>query len=246
MIRKKLLITPLLCLLFFYTSFLQAAEPFNLRYYGNFKKMVHMKRVNGVVDLDTALAAPHAYAVGAIKGGKGEITVIDSEIWLAYGKDGLGKIQRRIPEGEQAALRVTAEVRNWKKFVVPKKMSESELYDFILDQAERYGLNTKKPFPFLIEGPLQDVRWHVINGPNPEFTGHFRGHGGEAPFIQLKEHIEQTSGVIIGFYSANVQGVFTHPGESWHLHILIRDKEKAGHVDEVVVGKGAVIKLPEI
>ena len=246
MIHKKLSITPLLCLLFFYASFLQAAEPFNLRYYGKFKEVVHKKGVKGVVDLKTVLAAPYAHAVGALKGGKGEITVIDSEVWLAYGKDGLGRTQRRIPEGEQAALLVTAQVRDWKQIVVPKRMFESELHDFILDKAERYGLNTKKPFPFLIEGPLQDVRWHVINGPNPEFKGYFKGHGGKLPFIQLEEHMEQTSGVIIGFYSANIKGVFTHPGESWHLHILIRDKERAGHVDEVVVGKGAVLKLPQI
>lgn len=246
MTHKKRLIIPIVCLWFFSASFLQAAEPFNLRHYGNFKKMVHMKKVDGVVDLNTVLADPHVYAVGALKGGKGEITVIDSEVWLAYGKDGLGRIQRRIPEGEQAALLVTAQVKNWKEIVVPKRMSESELHDFILEQAERYGLNTNKPFPFLIEGPFQDVRWHVINGPNPELSEHFKGHGGEPPFIQLKENIERTSGIIIGFYSADIKGVFTHPGESWHMHILIRDKEKAGHVDEVVVGKGAVLKLPEI
>jgi hypothetical protein len=75
MIQKKLLITPIICLLFSYASSLQAAEPFNLRHYGNFKKMVHTKGMKGVVDLDTALAGPHAYAVGALKGGKGEITV---------------------------------------------------------------------------------------------------------------------------------------------------------------------------
>jgi len=228
---------------------LQAAEPFNLRYYGSFQKMmhmVHMKKVVGVVDLKTALSGPHTYAVGAIKGGKGEITVIDNEVWLAYGKDDLGRVVRAIPGGEEASLVVTARVREWQEIAVPKKMPESELHQFIVEQAERYGLNTKKPFPFLIEGPFQDVRWHVINGPNPKFTGHFRGHGGEPPFIQLKEFIEQTSGVVIGFYSANVKGVFTHPGESWHLHILIRNKERAGHIDEVVVGKGAVLKLPEI
>ena len=127
MIQKKLLITPILCLLFSYASSLHAAEPFNLRYYGNFKKMVHMKGMKGAVDLDKALAGPHSYAVGAIKGGKGEITVIDSEVWLAYGKDGLGKTRHRIPEGEQAALLVTAQVSEWKKIVVPKKMTEPEL-----------------------------------------------------------------------------------------------------------------------
>lgn len=249
MTHKKLLITSILSSLLFQASFLMAAEPFNLRYYGSFQKMmhmVHMKKVVGVVDLKRALAGPHTYAVGAIKGGKGEITVIDSKVWLAYGRASLDKAVHAIPEGEQASLVVTAQVRDWQEITVPKKMSESELSDFILKQAERCGLNTKKLFPFLIEGPFQDVRWHVINGLNPEFTGHFRGHGGEPPFIQLKEHIEQTSGVIIGFYSANVKGVFTHPGESWHLHILIRDKERAGHVDEIVIGKGAVLKLPEI
>jgi acetolactate decarboxylase len=246
---KKYLITFILCSLFFQASFLMAAEPFNLRYYGSFKKMMHMvrmKKVVGVVDLKRALSGPHTYAVGAIRGGKGEITVIDNEIWLAYGNGGLGRIKRRIPGGEQASLVVTAQVRDWQEITVPKQMSEPQLHDFIVKQAERYGLNTKKPFPFLIKGPFQDVKWHVINGLNPEFTGHFKGHGGKPPFIQLKEHIEQTSGVIIGFYSADVKGVFTHPGESWHLHILIRDKERAGHVDEVVVGKGAVLKLPEI
>ncbi len=249
MIYKKFFITLILCLLFSYTSFLQAAEPFNLRYYGSFQKMmhmVHMKKVVGVVDLKTALSGPHTYAVGAIKGGNGEITVIDSEVWLAYGRKALNRVVRAIPGGEEASLVVTAQVREWQEIAVPKKMSESELHQFIVEQAEKSGLNTKRPFPFLVEGEFQDLKWHVINGLNPEFTGHFRGHGGQPPFVQLKEYRKQTSGIVIGFYSANVQGVFTHPGESWHLHILIRDKERTGHVDKVVVGNGAVLKLPEI
>ncbi len=82
----------------------------------------------------------------------------------------------------------------------------------------------------------------MINGLNPEF----RGHGGPPLFHQFKENREKTLGTVIGFYSAGIQGVFTHPGESWHLHILFREEERAGHVDEVVVRKGAVLKLPEI
>jgi hypothetical protein len=38
--------------------------------------------------------------------------------------------------------------------------------------------------------------------------------------------------------------VFTHPGDSWHLHVLFSDEKKAGHVDEIVVQKDTVLKLP--
>ncbi len=54
--------------------------------------------------LKTALSGPHIFAVGAIKEGKGEITVIDSKAWLAYGRNGLGKTTHVIPEGEKAVL----------------------------------------------------------------------------------------------------------------------------------------------
>jgi alpha-acetolactate decarboxylase len=242
--RNKFFISLFLCFLFPHMSFVQAAEPFNLRNYGNFKKMVHMKRVGGVVKLKTALSAAHTYAMGAIKGGKGEITVIDSEVWLAYGRDRFDRIVRAIPEEEQAAMLVSVEVKNWQEIIVPKKMSESQLHPFIVEQAEESGLNTKKPFPFLIEGAFQDLKWHVINGLNPEFRENLKNHGGQPPFLQLKEYRKQASGTVIGIYSADLQGVYTHPGESWHLHIVFRDKKRAGHVEKITVLQDTILKLP--
>lgn len=240
MVLRNIFIIVILCLLFFDNPYLEASEPFNLRHYGSFKKMVHMKKVDGVVDLNTALSSPHTYAVGAIREGKGEITVIDSEAWLSYGRDGLDRATRSIPEGEQAVLLVTAQVRDWQDIVVPKTMSESEIHHFIPQQAKKSGLDTTAPFPFLIKGSFRNLTWHVINGLNPQF----RGHGGPPLLVQLKGYRELTSGSVIGFYSADIQGVFTHPGESWHLHIVLEKEEKAGHVDGIVVEKGAILKLP--
>lgn len=114
--------------------------------------MVHQRKIDGVVDLKMAVSAPHTYAVGAIKKGEGEITVHNSEVWLSYGKDGLNRTTRTIPESEQALLLVTAQVENWQEIVVPKNMSQPELYKFIIEQAEKYALAPNQPFPFLLEG----------------------------------------------------------------------------------------------
>lgn len=213
--------------------------PFNIRHYGHFQKMVQNKDVAGTTDLKTAISAPNMYAVGALAGGAGEITLLNSQVWLAYGKDGLDKTTTTIPQGEEALLLVTAEVETWQEVVVPKEMSEEELHQFIVDQAAAHEIDPSAPFPFLLEGHF-DLEWHVVNGPNPDF----QGHGGPPFLIQVKETVEQKAATIIGFYSADIQGVFTHPGESWHLHVLFAEEEKAGHVDKLLV-RDAVLKLPE-
>ncbi len=220
--------------------------PFNLKYYGNFKKMVHMKKVDGIVDLKTALDGKHVYAVGAIKNAEGEITVRDGKVWLSYGRDGLDKPVHEIPSGEQAALLVTAEVEKWKEIAIPKDMDEPELYSFILAEAKKAGLDTNKPFPFLINGSVQNIVWHVINGTNElnMHRMHIHGYGENSLLEKLVEKREAVTALLIGFYSANIQGVFTHPGESWHTHVIIKDENKAGHVEKFGVGKDSVLKLP--
>jgi len=215
--------------------------PFNLKHYGNFKEMVYMKKVDGVVDLKAALAGKHTYAVGAIKNAEGEITVYDGKVLLSYGKDGLDKVTREIPSGEQAELLVTAEAEKWKEAVIPKDMDERELYSFILDKAKDAGIDIKKPFPFLIEGRIKDLVWHVINGTETNMHGKKHGYGALKSIIEKRE---QVSAVIVGFYSADIQGVFTHPGESWHTHVILDDEKKAGHIEKFSAGKGAILKLP--
>lgn len=221
----------------------ESGLPFDLKYYGSFKKMMHMKNVDGVVNLKTALTGRNIYAVGAIKNAEGEIVVHDGKAWLSYGKDGLDKITHEIPDGEQAMLLVTAEVKRWKEIAISKDMDESELYEFILAEAKKSGLDASKPFPFLIECRTKNLVWHVINGTNThDMSGH--GHGGHNFIKSIVEKREQVSVVLIGFYSADIQGAFTHLGESWHTHVIIKDENKAGHVEKIGVGKGSILKLP--
>jgi len=63
-------------------------------------------------------------------------------------------------------------------------------------------------------------------------------------FHKVEEHRAETSGAVIGFYSAALQGVFTHPNESWHLHVIFEEEGAAGHVDAISVRAGAILRLP--
>ena len=97
------------------------------------------------------------------------------------------------------------------------------------------------PFPFLLEGNFDKLTLHVINGQNPEF----QGHGGKVTlFRQIKEERNNQVASVVGFYSAGNQGVYTHPGESWHLHAVIRDENVGAHVDDISTHKNVILKLP--
>jgi len=211
--------------------------------YGHFKKMMHMKKTKGVVNLQKAIPSVNGYAVGAIQQGLGEITVIDSKVWLDYGKDGLGNASNNIPADEQAVLLATSQVENWQTIKVNNTFSKKKLFEFIFKKAKQHGLDVNAPFPFLLEGNFDKLTLHVINGQNPEF----QGHGGKVTlFRQIKEERNNQMATVVGFYSAGNQGVYTHPGESWHLHAVIRDENIGAHVDDISAKKNVILKLPLI
>ena len=237
---KHLLITVVIILGLVGLTSAQSSAPFSLTHFGHFKKMMHSRNVDGVVNLQEALDVPHVFAVGATAGGTGEITVIDNKVWLDYGADGLGNAEREVTAGEKAVLLVRAQVEEWQEVKITEDMSASAMHVFILDQAESHNVDITAPFPFLLEGNFYDLDWHVVNGLKSSPGGHKQG----GIFNKVKEHRDKTGGTVIGFYSAASQGVFTHPGELWHLHIVFEKEEKAGHLDEVSVKQGTLLKLP--
>jgi len=223
------------------TSITAHADDIDIQSYGHYKKMIHMKNTTGVVNLHNAIPTANSYAVGAIQKGLGEITVIDGKIWLDYGKDGIGNSSNTIPADEQAVLLVTSQVKNWQNAKIPLALSKEELFQVILQKAGELGLNTNEPFPFLLEGNFKKLIIHVINGQDPKF----KGHGGQAKlFRQLKEELNNQKATVVGFYSANNQGIYTHPGESRHIHAVIREENIGAHVDGISTNENITLTLP--
>lgn len=219
------------------------AEETSVQSYGHYKKMIHMKKTDGVVGLKHALPIKNSYAVGAIQGGKGEITVLNGKIYLDYGKDGIGHSVNTIPPHEKAVLLATAVVNKWQSIDLSTALPQKQLFKTILSKAKEHGLNTEKPFPFLLEGFFKELEIHVINGQNPKFAG----HGSKEKLFQMaKETRNRQAATVVGFYSASSQGVYTHPGESWHLHAIIDSKNIGAHVDAIHTGHQITLKLPVV
>jgi hypothetical protein len=214
-------------------------RPFSIRTYGSFKKIIVSKTPEGVVDLDEALAGTHVYAVGEIEDAEGEITDYDGQVWLNYGDNGIDTSTHKIPEGAQAMQLITAQVEKWREVVIPKDMPDSDLYFFVLEQARKYGINLKQPFPFLVDGTVKDVVWHVLGGAEVEQNGKHKN----LSFTKLVEYKDEAAVILVAFCS-ELRGEFIRPGESWHMHVIFKNEKTTGHIDAFIVEKGARLMLP--
>jgi alpha-acetolactate decarboxylase len=219
-----------------------AVMPFELKYYGNLREIIKKKTPEGIIELGEALAEPHTYGVGVLKNAEGEITVLDGEVLLNYGKDGISRTLNQIPKGEKAMFLVTAQVEKWQKIAIPAAMSEQQLHGFVLEQARKAGLDIREPFPFLITGTFRDMVWNVMDGIELESGADSRRQ--QLLWKKLVGYKEEASGVLVGFYPASLHAEICHPGEHWHVHVLFTKAKVTGHVSAFSVVGGSQLELP--
>jgi alpha-acetolactate decarboxylase len=193
------------------------------------------------IGLDDIAGLSHLYAIGALSELRGEVTVVDGEAWLAYPVDADAfRVQRRRGSQEKAALLVAAQVPSWQQRKTTEELRGPSLDEAVVKLARESGLDTRLPFPFLIEGRFPEVSFHVIDGrrvpAGTDHGGHVRG-----AVTRTERNLRAT---IVGFYSEHHAGVFTHMGEHTHIHVVASSPEVSGHVDAVTVPAGSLFKLP--
>lgn len=210
--------------------------------WGSLREMIHEGRVEARVALATPLATPHLHAIGALAGMRGEITIRDGAAWIAVGDRDDGRAVRAAgpgADGASAALLVGAYVAQWQRVPIEEDIPFEQLDARIEALATAAGVDVEQPFPFLVEGTLGEVRWHVLKGP-PEAGGPPHDHArnavtGEAAALRA---------TLVGFFSKHHQGVFTHRGQRVHAHVLDEASQLAAHADQVSVRAGSMLSLP--
>jgi len=225
------------------------APPPSVRTWGSLRAMMHEGRTGSAVALADAVVAPHTYAVGALEGLRGEVTVVDGRVWRAYPSEAGGPARVAQGDGgEGAALLVAARVPAWRGVPLPVDVAEEGALTAQVEAlAAAAGFDLEQPFPFLLEGRLAEVDWHVVDGHRLSPGASHAEHQRSAQRGTLRD----AEGVLVGFYSRHHAGVFTHMGERLHLHLLAPatptpgSAPVMGHADRIVLRAGTVLRLSE-
>jgi hypothetical protein len=183
------------------------------------------------------------YAVGAIAGLHGEVTVCAGETWVARVEGDACRVTGPQPPADDAVTLLTvARVPRWSSHAIDTAAEGAALESLIERIALSAGIDTSAPFPFLVEADEAVIDFHVVNGYCPH--GVDPGLAGAQPWRWAGDHVGPM--LIVGFFARGAVGVLTHHGASIHAHVVLRlDGEMmTGHLDALRIPSGAVLRLP--
>lgn len=218
----------------------------SVQHFGPMREVMREGETQSRVRLSDAIAKPHAFAVGALEGLAGEVTIIDGEVWVSrVASDGTLSITGPQPAGNDAAtLMSISYVTKWHATRIKSACAGHELELLIEEFARSVGIDTNKPFPFKIEGELKNLNLHVINGYCPIATD---------PATQAKKpwrnpDFEFASVTIVGFYAPNAVAVMTHHGTAIHAHAIgeADGNQIMGHIDDMTVEPSMTLFVPNL
>ncbi|HEX5041698.1 MAG TPA: acetolactate decarboxylase [Candidatus Polarisedimenticolaceae bacterium] len=208
---------------------------------GALRAMMHEGKTGPAVKLSRLLPDDALYAVGALADMAGEVTIVGGRTYLSYGKDRKAEAEMTRDSDAAASLLVSARVPAWRLMKTDGAIQFKDLDEKIAALASKAGMDTQGRIPFVVEGRVRELEWHVHAGSSPE-------DGPKSHEDHLKDaaafRLPNTLATLVGFYSPGDEGVFTHMGSKTHVHVVAGTPPGAGHVDHVMILPGAIVRFP--
>jgi len=196
--------------------------------------------ISKTIDLDTLSQKKYLYALGAFEGLQGEVQIFDGVSQSSRVKDSMVVIENKT-EGS-ASLLVYTQIEKWVENSSFFFAAKTDLDSLLMNEVKKVGLDTEKPFPFILEGKVSELQWHVISW-NPEDSVHTHKKHQESG---LNGVVKNENVRILGFYSNKHKAIFTHHSSNVHMHFTSKNKSLAGHVDDLKIKDSITLKLPKL
>jgi len=160
---------------------------------------------------------------------RGEVTIIDGEIYLAQVNDAK-EPSVRLVDAVRAPYFVLTEVEHWTSSGLPEHVQTLKALEGYLQMA--YHMN-REPFAFMLHGKIAYLKYHIAGFPADQAAA-----GQDPTSYTYTYELEDTEVKIIGFYSPSHKGIFTNEDSNVRLHFISADKKYSGHIDELKTGQG--------
>ncbi|MEO8150248.1 MAG: acetolactate decarboxylase [Bacteroidia bacterium] len=214
------------------------AKTSNVKIAGAMMNVMHKGELFGTISLDTISNKKHLYGLGPVDYLKGEILINDG---ICYISKVTSQNQISVSESYnvKAPFFVYANVPGWKETLLPDSISTIKQLEVYLDAVTK---NSVRPFTFRVTAMVDEANIHIVNLP----TGAEVHSPEDAHQNQKAFNIRNKSVELIGFFSTEHAGVFTHHDSFVHVHLITDDKTEMGHLDDLILRKGsAKLYLPE-
>jgi alpha-acetolactate decarboxylase len=217
--------------------------------YGEMHRVIGQKDHKGRVRLGDLTKQANIYAIGAMEGLHGEVTILDSVPYVTTRHTDNNLNTNPITTDSEATLLMGASVSAWEDTPFESTLGPDKWESHLEQTARANHLDTDSPILFRMSGHFRDTAVHVINGACPI---HAQLHGEElAPDEKPHQQTFDTiQGTIVGVFAKDSSGRLTHPGTSVHAHLIYQSPETGewltGHIEQTSIMKGSTLSLPKL
>jgi acetolactate decarboxylase len=235
--KIKLLITLGFLLLMKNLTLLSQTPCHDFTITGDLKSVMKKGFLHGNIYIDT-INKDHLYGMGPIAYLKGEITILNGTSYIStITDDSMMKIVETFDV--RAPFLGYAHIANWDTLAIPDSVVTLKQLEVYL---ERLTQEADCPFFFQIKGVVAKALIHVVNLPEGSII---RSHD-DAQSGKKSDYIIDKEVDILGFFSKNHTSVFTHHDSFLHMHLITKDLQHMGHIDDLILRKGGhTLLLPK-
>lgn len=205
---------------------------------GQMKNVMWKGELFGNINLDTIANKSTLYGLGPVEHLTGEILIIDGK---SYKATVLTDTTVYVEETYKikAPFFGYTNIEQWKEQPLPDSIQTIPQLEQYLD---KITTSSPRPFMFKLFGIVEHATIHIVNLPKGlKVNSPADAHNGQINY-QLKNEPSE----IIGFFSTDHKAIFTHHDSFLHMHLITVDRQKMGHLDDVIFKKKNIkLYLPQ-
>jgi acetolactate decarboxylase len=203
----------------------ETASYADIKMVGAMKNVMWKGEIGSSINLDTISNKNGLYGLGPMSHLTGEIMIINGKSYVSkVTSDSTMNVEKTFHTS--APFFVFGNVTEWNEMELPASIKTIQDLETFIDYKTA---EFKRPFAFKLSGLVSSAVIHIQNLPEgTKVSSPDEAHQGQTNY-----KIENVNAEIIGFFSTEHKGVFTHHDSYSHMHLITEDESKMGHLDDI-------------